>query len=325
VKTMRDLDGLPINILLLLEGEEEKGSPNLREVVKGREEFQEVELAYISDGPIDESNRPQVLLGVRGLLYVELQANGADKDLHSGIYGGPLPNPAWELIRILDSMKDENGKINIDGFYEDVLDITDEDKEVLKEIPVDEERIKKELGIDSFAEGPGDSYHEKLIYHPTLNIPGFTSGYTGEGVKTIIPCEAKAKIDMRLVADQDPDDIFKKFSEHVKERGSESVDVEIVFHDSMKPYRIPLDSPLVKPMMKAVRGAWKQEPVLKPAAGGSLPSYVFAEELGIDCVVVPYANADENNHSPDENLALDCFEKGIKTTCRVAKYMSETY
>lgn len=325
VKTMRDLDGLPLNIILLLEGEEEKGSPNLRKVVREREELQDAELAYISDGPIDESNRPQVLLGVRGLLYVELQAEGSDRDLHSGIYGGPVPNPVWELVRILDSMKDEKGKVTIDGFYEDVREITDEDREVLERIPVDESRIKEELCVESFAEGPGNSFHEKLIYHPTLNIPGFNSGYGGEGVKTIIPSEAKVKIDMRLVADQDPDDIFRKFSDHVKERESEAIDIDIIFHDSMKPYRISLNSPLVEPMMGAVKDAWKQEPVLKPAAGGSLPSYVFAEELGIDCVVVPYANADENNHSPDENLALHCFEKGIRTTCRMAKYLSEFY
>ncbi len=322
VKALREFDRLPINITLILEGEEEMGSPNLRQVIRENRSDIKADVAYMSDGPIDESDRPQILMGVRGLLFVEVQAEGANRNLHSGIFGGPIPNPAWELVRILNSMKDENGKIAIEGFYDDVLEITEEDKEVLKNIILDECKIKKDLKIKDFAEGPGESYHEKLMFYPTLNIAGFTSGYKGEGVKTIIPSEAGVKIGMRLVVDQEPEDIFQKFSDHVKKHSSGTVDLDIIYHDSMKPYRTDLNSPYVEPIINAVKNAWDQEPVLKPAAGGSLPSYVFAEELGIDCIVVPYANADENNHSPDENLVIEYFKNGIKTTHRVLENLS---
>ncbi|MFW5953334.1 MAG: M20/M25/M40 family metallo-hydrolase [Candidatus Natronoplasma sp.] len=323
VKALREFDRLPINLTLILEGEEEMGSPNLRQVIRENRSDIKANIAYMSDGPIDESDRPQVLMGVRGLLYLEVQAEVANRDLHSGIFGGPVPNPAWELVRILNTMKDERGKITIDGFYDDVLEITEEDKEVLQNIPLDECKIKKDLKIKGFTEGPGESYHEKLMFYPTLNIAGFTSGYKGEGVKTIIPSEARVKIGMRLVVDQDPDDIFKKFSDHVKKHKSGSVDLDIIYHDSMKPYRAKIDSPYVEPIIDAVTYAWDQEPVLKPAAGGSLPSYVFDEELGIDCIVVPYANADENNHSPDENLVIEYFKNGIKTTHMVLEKLSD--
>ncbi|MBS3781943.1 MAG: M20/M25/M40 family metallo-hydrolase [Candidatus Thermoplasmatota archaeon] len=323
VEALREKKNLPMNVTLLLEGEEEMGSPHLRQVIEENKSDINADLAYISDGPIDESDRPQVVLGVRGLLYVEIQAKGADRDLHSGIFGGPAPNPAWELVRILDSMKDEKGEITIDGFYDDILKITEEDREVLQRIPLDESKIRQDLGIKGFAEGPGESYHEKLMYYPTLNIPGFTSGYGSEGIKTIIPSEAKVKVDMRLVADQDPGDIFQKFSEHVKKHESGTVDLDIIYHDSMKPYRMALDSPYIEPMMNAVKYGWQDDPVLKPAAGGSLPSYVFSEVLDIDCIVVPYANADENNHSPDENLVLKYFKNGIKTTSRILENLSD--
>jgi len=323
VKALRKYNRLPMNIILVLEGEEEMGSPNLRQVIRKNKSDIDADFAYISDGPIDESDRPQILLGVRGLLYVEIQGKGANRDLHSGIFGGPVPNPSWELVQILDSMKDKKGKITIDGFYDDVLEITEEDKRVLQKIPLDEEKIKKDLNIKDFSECPGESYHEKLMYYPTLNIAGFTSGYDGEGVKTIIPSEARVKIGMRLVADQDPDDIFKKFSHHVKKHQSGTVDLNIIYHDSMKPYRTDLDSPYIEPIMNAVKYGWAKDPILKPAAGGSLPSYVFAEELGIDCIVVPYANADENNHSPDENLVLKYFKNGIKTTYKLLENLSD--
>jgi len=323
LRAMREKENLPMNILLILEGEEEIGSPHLRQVIRKNKSEINADLVYISDGPIDESDRPLVILGVRGLLYVEIQAKGASRDLHSGIFGGPVPNPSWELVQILNSMKNEKGEITIDGFYDDVLEITEEDKKVLKKIPLDEKKIKKDLGLRDFAEGPGESYHEKVMYYPTLNIPGFTSGFGNEGIKTIIPSEANVKIDMRLVADQDPDDIFQKFSDHVEKHESGTIDVDIIYHDSMKPYRTDLNSTYIEPMMDAVKHGWDKDPILKPAAGGSLPSYVFAEELGIDCIVVPYANADENNHSPDENLILKYFKNGIKTTYRLLENLSD--
>lgn len=322
VRALRETTGLPVNVTLLLEGEEESGSPHLEPVVSEHADVLDADFAYVADGPIDASGCPHVLMGARGMLYVQLDAEGPNRDLHSGNYGGPVPNPAWELVRILGSMTDADGRITIDGFYDDVRPITDLDREVLDSMPFDADAVKDDLGIDGFAAAPGDSYLEQLLYYPTLNIAGFTSGYGGEGTKTIIPSTAHVKIDMRLVADQDPDDIYAKFMSHVDDHESGLVDVDVTYHGAMQPQRTPLDHPIREPVMRAVETGWNAEPILKPTLGGSLPTAVFADVLDLPVVTVPYANADENNHSPDENLALDCFDAGIKTTAALLEEIS---
>lgn len=317
IRAFRETTGLPMNVTLLLDGEEESGSPHLGDVVREHADQLIADFAYVSDGPIDPTGRPHVLMGARGMLYVQVDAEGPNRDLHSGNYGGPVPNPAWELVRIVSSMKHETGHVTIDGFYDDVREMTDLDRDILKRIPFDEAAVKADLGVDGFAEGPGNSYLEKILYWPTLNIAGFTSGYSGKGTKTIIPSTGQLKIDMRLVADQDPNDIYEKFVNHVEEHRSGTVDIEVSKLGTMAPQRTPLDHPIVEPLMEAVSEGWSDEAILKPTLGGSLPTYVFTEELNMPCVTVPYANSDENNHSPDENLALDCFESGIRTTLSV--------
>ena len=317
VRAMRETGNLPVNVTLLLEGEEESSSPNLESVVVDHADRLAADVTYVADGPVDPSGRPHVLMGARGILYVQVDATGPNRDLHSGNYGGPVPNPAWELVRLVSSMKDADGRVTVDGFYDDVRPIGEMDREALDAMPFDDEAMLTDLGVDGFADGPGESYLEKLLYYPTLNIAGFGSGYTDEGSKTIIPSAASVKMDMRLVADQDPDVIYKAFCEHVETHASGTVDLDIVHHGAMKPQRTPLDSPVVAPVLDAVTDAWGTEPILKPSLGGSLPMYVFAEVLGTPCVTVPYANADENNHSPNENFGLECFRKGIRTTARV--------
>lgn len=315
VRALRESTGLETNITLLLEGEEESGSPNLGSVVRDHAEvLAGAELAYVADGPIDPSGRPHVLMGARGMQYVQVDVQGPNRDLHSGNYGGPVPNPAWELVRIVASLKDEHGRVTIDGFYDDVRPIGEDDREALSAMPFDPEAVKADLDISAFAAGPGDSYLEKLLYYPTCNIAGFSSGYGGEGSKTILPSTATLKMDMRLVADQDPDAIYEAFEEHVHEHATGVCDVAVTKMGQMHPQRTPLDHPVREPVMRAVSGAWPDEPILKPTLGGSLPTAVFERELGLPCVTVPYANEDENNHSPDENMALDCFRSGVKTS-----------
>ena len=317
VRALREAGSLPVDVTLLIEGEEESSSPNLARVVAEHADELAADLAYVADGPIDPSGRPHVLMGARGLLYVQIDAEGPNRDLHSGNYGGPVPNPAWELVRLLGSMKNENGRIAIDGFYDDARALTDRDREALDAMPFDADAMREDLDIEGFATGPGESPLEKLLYYPTLNIPGFGSGYTGEGSKTIIPSTASVKVDMRLVADQDPDDIYERFCDHVDAHASGTVDLDVVHHGAMKPQRTPLDSPVVAPIVEAVGDVWGTDPIRKPSLGGSLPLYVFDEQLDTPCIVVPYANADEDNHSPNENLAVDRFRDGIRTTARV--------
>ncbi|WP_129113593.1 M20/M25/M40 family metallo-hydrolase [Halegenticoccus tardaugens] len=317
VKAWSEADDIPVNVILLLEGEEESGSPNLGTVVREYADVLAADLALVADGPIDTSGTPHVLMGARGMLYVQIDTEGPNRDLHSGNYGGPVPNPAWELVRILASMKDENGHVTIDGFYDDVRPITDRDREALDQMPFDAEAVKEDLSVDHFTLGPGESYLEQLLYYPTCNIAGFTSGYGGEGTKTIVPSKAQVKMDMRLVADQDPDDIWEKYREHVHEHASGAVDLEVSRLGTMSPQRTPLDHPAADSVMAAVANAWGAEPILKPTLGGSLPTAVFERELNLPVITVPYANEDENNHSPNENLALDCFRNGIRTTIRL--------
>lgn len=314
IQALRETTGVPVNVTLLLEGEEESGSPYLDKFVERYAAELAADLAYVADGPVDPSGRPHVLMGARGMLYVQVNATGPNRDLHSGNYGGPIPNPAWELVRILSSMKDAHGRVAIEGFYDDVRPITELDSEALEEMPFDAEAVQADLNIGGFANGPGNSYLEKLLYYPTLNIAGFSSGYGGEGSKTIIPSTATLKMDMRLVADQNPDDIYEKFSRHVDKNTSRTIDVEVSKLGAMSPQRTPLDHPVRDLIMDAVAEGWDTDPILKPTLGGSLPTASFACHLNIPVVIVPYANSDENNHSPDENLALDCFANGIRTT-----------
>lgn len=322
VRALLETSGLPVNVTLLLEGEEESGSPNLDAVVEEHADELAADLTYVADGPIDTSGKPHVLMGARGMLYVQLNATGPNRDLHSGNYGGPVPNPAWELTRILSSMRDETGKVVIDGFYDEVRPITELDREALDAMPFDSDDVMADLDIGGFTEGPGDSYLEKLLYYPTLNIAGFTSGYGGDGSKTIIPSTATLKMDMRLVADQDPHAMFERFRRHVESHVSEAVDVEVIKMGTMLPQRTPLDHPIRTPVMDAVAEGWGVDPILKPTLGGSLPTAAFARSLGTPVVIVPYANSDENNHSPDENLALDCFENGIRTTVALVEHLA---
>lgn len=314
VHALRKTTGPPTNITLLLEGEEASGSPTLHAVVRKHSDDLAGDFVYVADGPVDASGRPHVLTGARGMLYVELIAEGPNRDLHSGNYGGPVPNSAWELIHILSSMKDETGRITIDGYYNAVRPITDLDRKTLNPIPFDAESVKNDLDIDGFTTKSDNSYLEQHLYHPTLNIGGFTSGYGGKGMKTIIPSTAQAKLDMRLVADQDPDNIYEKFRTHVSNYESGTVDVSVQCLGTMDSHRTPLDHPIVDLVLDAVSTGWNANPILKPTLGGSLPSAVFADVVDLPVVTVPYANADENNHSPDENLALNCFDAGIRTT-----------
>jgi len=315
VRALRETTGLPTNVTLLLEGEEESGSPNLDAVVRDHADvLGDAELAFVADGPIDPSGRPHVLMGARGMQYVQVDVQGPNRDLHSGNYGGPVPNPAWELVRIVSSLKDDTGRVTIDGFYDDVRPIGEADRDALDAMPFDADAIKADLDIPAFAVGPGESYLEKLLYYPTCNICGFRSGYGGEGSKTVLPSTATLKMDMRLVADQDPEAIYEAFEAHVHEHATGVCGVEVTKMGQMHPQRTALDHPIREPVMAAVAAAWPDEPILKPTLGGSLPTAVFERRLGLPCVTVPYANEDENNHSPDENMALDCFRSGTKTT-----------
>lgn len=301
---------LPCNVKVLLEGEEEVGSPHMPAFIQEHRDDVMADLVITSDGPVDESGRSRILFGVRGVLSFELRARGANRDLHSGNFGGVAPNPIWTLVHLLATMKNERGGVTIEGFYDDVLPLTPLEQEALAKLPVDEEAVKSSLGIAEFDEPRERGYFERLAAWPTFTINGFHGGYGGPGLKTVLPHEAVVKCDVRLVEAQKADDIFAKIEAHVRKHAP---NVEVIRQGSMEPSKTPLDSPYTEPIRRGVALGQGEEPLLVPALGGSLPDYVFTKVLGIPAFGVPYANPDESNHAPNENLELERFIKGIKT------------
>lgn len=301
---------LPCNVLVLLEGEEEMGSPHIAQFVQSHRELLAADLVVTADGPVHESNRSCILFGVRGIVSFELRARGANRDLHSGNWGGVAPNPLWTLVHLLATMKDAQGAITIDGFYDHVLPATALERAALAALPLDVARVKQELGLAQLDAPQERGFNERLALWPTLTINGLHGGYAGAGSKTVLPHEAFAKCDIRLVEAQSVEEIFAKVEAHVQRHAPE---VEVVRLGGMEPSKTPLNSPFTPVLQQAIRTAQGVEPLLIPAMGGSLPDYVFTKILGAPAFVVPYANADEANHAPNENLEVERFWSGIKT------------
>ncbi|MGH2558806.1 MAG: M20/M25/M40 family metallo-hydrolase, partial [Thermomicrobiales bacterium] len=301
---------LPINVKFLIEGEEETGSPHLDETVAAHRELLAADLVYTSDGPVFDNAHPQICFGVRGMLYVELTAQGASHDLHSGNFGGLAPNPAWTLVRLLGTMFDAQNQITIAGFHDDVRAVDERTRAALDAIPLDLDRALGAIGLDRLPPPDEVPYFDRLMTRPTLNIAGFRSGYGGQGSKTVLPATATVKMDMRLVPHQRPDDIYEAFVAHVRRHAPE---VTVRHLGSMEPSLTPLDDPYAEPVRRAVRRGFGTEPVDVPLLGGSLPDAVWTKTLGLPSFVVPYANSDEDNHAPNEKIEVERFYRGIRT------------
>ncbi len=308
------LGELPCNVKVLLEGEEEIGSPQMPAFIRKHGSEVMADLVVISDGPVDISGRSVVSFGVRGMLSFELRAKGANRDLHSGNWGEVPENPLWTLVHLLATMRNERGEITIDGFYDHVQPLTEQERHALAQLPLDEAAIKQDLGIQYFAQPRERSVTERLAAWPTLTINGLHGGYGGPGSKTVLPGEAVAKCDIRLVEAQNADDIFARVQEHIRKHAP---DVKIIHQGAMDPSKTPLDSPYALPIRQAIHLAQDEEPLLVPALGGSLPQYVFTKTLGMPVFGVPYANADEANHAPNENMEIWRFFQGIKTSAAI--------
>jgi len=310
---------LPINIKFVIEGEEETGSPHLASFVKANRDLLKADLVYTADGSSHNSGAPLILLGVRGALDLELTAKGAEWDNHSGNMGNIAPNPAWKLINLLTTMYDEDGQVLIEGFYDHIRPPSTRERELLQNLPFDAEDIGQKIGYPHL-EMDGETYYHKLTMEPTFNINGLQSGYTGEGMKTIIPSTATVKMDVRLVIDQDPTDIYNKIVKHVQKHAP---DIEVKFVAAMEPSRTSADLEVVKVITDAVHLAYQQEPLIQPSLGSSLPDYVWTKILEVPSIIMPYANFDQRNHSPNENIVIDNFLKGINCTCHVIHTLGE--
>jgi len=311
---------LPCNVKVLLEGEEEVGSPHMPAFVLAHRQELSANLVIISDGPVHEDGRPIISFGVRGVLDLELRARGANRDVHSGNWGGIVPNPLWTLVHLLASMKNQRGEITIAGFYDNVEPLSALECEALARLPVDVAGVKQALDIAHLDEPEERGYFERVAAWPTLTINGLHGGYGGPGSKTVLPHEAVAKCDIRLVEAQRADEILARVRAHVQRHAP---DVQVISYGAMDPAKTPLDSPFTLPLRQAIRAAQGVEPLLVPARGGSLPNYVFTGTLGLPTFGIPYANADESNHAPNENMELVRFFAGIKTGVAMLSYLGE--
>jgi acetylornithine deacetylase/succinyl-diaminopimelate desuccinylase-like protein len=302
---------LPCNVILLLEGEEEIGSPHIADFVRANKDVLKADLAVTADGPRHASGVAAIKFGSRGVVSFELRCRHASRDVHSGNFGGVVPNPIWTLVHLLGTMKNAGGEITIAGFHDGIEPPSSEEVAAIERLPLDVEAVHKSLGLarlDAPAERP---FYERLCFRPTLTINGFHGGYGGIGTKTVLPNEAFVKCDVRLVEAQDPEDILRKIAGHVAKHSPE---VEFIAADrGMQPSKTPIASSFTAVLRRAFVAAQGAEPLLIPAGFGSLPGYVFTKILGIPAFVTPYANPDEANHAPNENLTLECFYSGLRT------------
>lgn len=310
---LETVGSLPIHVKFVFEGEEESGSPWMSEFIEKHRDKLAADLVYISDGGMHSSGAPFIFYGARGMLQVELNLETATQDNHSGNKGGVIPNAAWEMVKVLAAMVDGEGKVLVPGFYDQVLAPSEYDLKLIDEAPYDPQDLAPIFGVFEIPLGKQEFYY-RLMFQPTLTINGLVSGYTGAGGKTIIPGSAMAKLDMRLVADQDPDEIFDKIKSFVQEINPK---VKVSKRSGMLPSRTRTDLPICRLIVDAAREAYGQEPVVMPLLGATMPDFVWTKVLKLPSVTVPYANADENNHAPNENMDLECFYKGIHCSAQV--------
>ena len=302
---------LPLNLKLLIEGEEEVGSSHLDAFIQSHQELLRADVALISDTPMFDRGIPSICYGLRGLAYFQLDLKGTSQDLHSGSFGGTVINPNFALAQIIHSLKDSDGRILIPGFYDDVAPMSDREKEELSRLPFDQERFRREVGAPELFGERGYGTLERIWSRPTLEVNGLCGGFTGEGAKTVIPAVAMAKISMRLVPDQDPDRIARLFERHLKTVTPRSVELTLTRMHGGKPWLAPIDHPAIRAASRALEKGFGAAPVFV-REGGSIPVVdTLAETLGLSTVLMGVGLPDENAHAPNEKLDLGNFQNGI--------------
>lgn len=321
VEALLQLNGeLPVNIKFIIEGEEEIGSPNLPLYVEQNKEQLAADLIVISDTGMQGPGRPAVCYGLRGLAGVQIDVKGPKGDLHSGLYGGAVQNPLHAIVEILESFRDKEGVIQVEGFYEDVLPVSDKERAEFAALQFDLDNEKKEIGISEDFGETGYSFVERTWIRPTLEVNGITGGFSGEGIKTVLPAEASAKITCRLVPDQDPDDIVVKLRAHVEAHKPAGVTVEITDFDKGKPFLTPYDHPAIQAAGRSYERVYNV-PTAFTRMGGSIPIVAaFDEMLGLPVVLMGFGLASENFHAPNEHFHLENFDKGLRV---ISDYLFE--
>ncbi|MFC5412869.1 dipeptidase [Larkinella bovis] len=313
LEAMLATDGLPCNVKVMIEGEEEIGSEHLGQFVTEHRDMLKCDVILISDTSIIANDVPSIEAGLRGLSYVEVEVVGPNRDLHSGVYGGAVHNPVNVLCQLIASLHDEKGRITIPGFYDKVDELSADERAALAEAPFDEEEYKRDLNLKAVFGEEGYSTPERASIRPTLDVNGIWGGYTGEGAKTVLPSKAQAKISMRLVPRQDPDEITALFTNHFKAIAPPTVTVTVTPHHGGQPYVTPTDSVEFEAARRAFREAWGKE-AIPTRGGGSIPIVaLFEKELGVKSILMGFGLDIDALHSPNESYGLFNFYKGIET------------
>ena len=311
---------LPVNVKFIIEGEEEIGSPSLPAYVEENKEKLAANLILISDTGLYAPGKPAVCYGLRGLTGVQIDVRGAKGDLHSGLYGGGVQNAIHALAEILASFRDEHGTIQVEGFYDNVRPLSEEERQAYRELNFDEEALKEEVGVSELFGEKGYSYLEQTWARPTLEVNGVFGGFSGEGIKTVLPAEAGAKITCRLVPDQDPEEIVSLLRTHINKYKPAGVEVNISEFDKGKPYITPFDHPVIQAAGKSYEKIYKV-PTAYTRGGGSIPIVAaFDEILELPVVLMGFGLSSENFHAPNEHFHLENFDKGLRV---LADYLYE--
>ena len=304
---------LPLNIKFMLEGEEEVGSPHLPVFVREHQELLQADAALISDTHIIDPNTPVLVTGVRGLVYMEISMRGSPHDLHSGSYGGLVENPLNALVRMLASLRDEQGRVAIPGFYDAVRELTPAERQALNNSLVTEAAILAETGAPALWGEAGYSVAERKGIRPTLDIHGIKGGFIGQGQKTVIPAAASAKVSMRLVPDQDPEDIAQRFSEHIRRLSPKTMQVSVEKLSASEATVVDLNTPAIEAAALAYEQGFGRRPLFM-REGGSLPVVgLFSNILKAPVVLMGFGLPDDRLHAPNEKFHLPNFYRGIET------------
>jgi acetylornithine deacetylase/succinyl-diaminopimelate desuccinylase-like protein len=306
---------LPVNIRLVFEGEEEASSVNLAAWLDANRARLGADAVVISDTGFFEGNRPALCVGLRGLVYVQIDVTGPSQDLHSGGFGGLVENPANALARIVAELKDRDGRVKVPGFYDDVLTLTAGERREIADMAFDDDAVRRECAVPVLVGEAGYEPLERLGYRPTLDVNGIWGGYQGEGSKTIIPAHAHAKVSCRLVPYQDPDVVFERLRDYVLAVAPPGVSVDVRSLGSARPMVVQTEDPVAAAALSALEATFGATPYLT-RSGGTIPvAEMFATILGRAPVMLGFSNPDDHAHSPNEFMRLDNYETGIRTIC----------
>ena len=321
---LKTTGSLPVNVKFLIEGEEESGSESLEPFIEAHRDALAADIVVVSDNSMFAPGRPALTLGLRGMVYFELHVTGPSHDLHSGLYGGAVKNPINAICQLVSSMQGPGGRIAIEGFYDDVEELSDSQRAEMAAVNHDDVAWAEGIEVEGSVGEDGYSILERTTIRPTLDVNGLWGGYIEAGAKTVLPSQAHAKISCRLVPHQDPDDIEAKIRAHIDAHCPDGVSIEYVAHHGGIPFVVDESAPALDAAKAALERVWDTKPVML-RSGGSIPVVAsFKQMLGLDTVMMGLGLPDDRLHSPNEKFALDCYFNGIRASAYVFEELGKS-